>query len=390
MDDQEQNTESSPFGEEVEKAEKREETYARICSELREKPEIKKLAEEYQPTSVENYVKDYAKEKTDVLEWAPQYAKWRENEEMEWTERAHHCLYEIQQKKLFDIQCLWRAEQMDLGKEVICLDFLNFGNNVFNCTFVPPVTQSEVDLYIQYLQSGNYETQLEFLMPWQQYESLKKAYNNEDADFPEWYEFYNGRMGTGMLMLLPDIRGEKERFYYGLEHDARTRAEHEAAAKPAPAPQPDAKPVAAADPQPTLNSTRRGFLSWFIRTFEDKETLELAEAAGAFHSLDDPRYELMELEEYLEKAREPMPVEPCHDWREALGRALATYTTTKIARALPLAFDAYLMRLEAGIPFQKQFDHPGHDETIRAMHEEGVCCLKEGRRLNGEPENMDF
>lgn len=40
---------------------------------------------------------------------------------------------------------------------------------------------------------------------------------------PDWYEFYDERMGTGALLLLPDIRGKKENYYIDLFWDWKNK-----------------------------------------------------------------------------------------------------------------------------------------------------------------------
>ena len=56
-------------------------------------------------------------------------------------ERAEKGLWEIQQKKLFIKQCLWRAEKIELPDIKISYDFQYWEQNIKNCPFLEPVTE---------------------------------------------------------------------------------------------------------------------------------------------------------------------------------------------------------------------------------------------------------
>ena len=144
-------------------------------------------------------------------------AQNNEDEQLRWINLAYNHLELILQKKLFDIQCLWRAEKVKFKEVEICEDFIVWQHNVFNCPFIEPVNEEDIDLYAQYLRQTNVETEFDDWGEWQNYDDLKEAYNNDsDQNFPEWYDFHNGNSAAGTLMLLPDIRGEKEKFYSDL------------------------------------------------------------------------------------------------------------------------------------------------------------------------------
>ena len=60
-------------------------------------------------------------------------------------------LKEILQKKLFDMQCLWRAEKIIIPEINVSSDFRYWEANIFNCPFIEPVTENEIEIILKHL-----------------------------------------------------------------------------------------------------------------------------------------------------------------------------------------------------------------------------------------------
>jgi len=385
MDNQNPNENKTPFSDNINKAEWRGKTYDEILAELNNDPEVQLLKENYNSSSVDRFIKEYARTKVNILEWGPKKEEWSENDETQWNDSAYEALIQIQQKKLFDLQCLWRAGNIDIKEILISNDFNTWEHDVMNCPFVPPVTRQEIDLYIQYLLSNNYEDEAEVSMVrWQNYDDMKDAYNNDDADvnFPEWYDFYNSRMGTGVYLTFPDIRGDQEHFYRKLSH------EYDSVVKLAEKQQ--TPPSSAEQRLPMLWSSDKAQLKWFVYTFEDKETQELAELSNAFMDIDDYDFNWENDKDLLLSLTEPVPVLPWYNWREALHRAANMYKRNKIVQAMPLAYESYCIRREAGIPFETNSHDDSWKDIKKDVRQIIIDQIIEGRVLNGEPPDLNF
>src|SRR5665213_924310 len=98
---------------------KNEETAKRIINEtyedLKNNSKYKEYFEQYRPDSIEEFIKSYSQQKGNCwLRHGEMYLKL-ENDAHNWFRvEADKCLWEIQQKKLFNLQCLWRAEKIQL------------------------------------------------------------------------------------------------------------------------------------------------------------------------------------------------------------------------------------------------------------------------------------
>jgi hypothetical protein len=307
--------------------------------------------------------------------------------------RAEQGLWEIQQKKLFIKQCLWRAEKIELPEIKACHDFQYWEHNIKNCPFLEPITEDEVELYTGYILTDDFTFEFDPFFSKQDYEGFKDEYMNSDDGgyYPEWYSYYDMRKGTGVYLTLPDVRGEKEKKYL------QAYSAHEK----------EIKEVTAAINPPGPKSMGyykiMNFVLDFFEENEDERTVELMkQTCYSYESKvkresgedydDEPsanrdaRHALRELEYIPFK----VPVEAYYDWKQGLARALYTYETQQVAAAMKLVFEDYKMRLEMGIPLENTEPYAGHIKQWEKNMNIGRETILQGRELLGEPKNFDF
>ncbi len=370
--------------EEKQKAVWRQQKHLEIKTELQQNEKLHQFLEKAYPSSRAEFIDEYAGAKVRWLEWGPNHIKWLEQEDLQWVNDAFERLKEIQQKKLFDAQCLWRAEKLTIKQVKLTTDFRYWEKDILNCPFITPVTEDEVEMYMQYLRSFNFEDKQGWFSSWQDYEGIKAAYNEESEtrNFPDWYDFHNGRTGLSVYMLLPDIRGEKEEFYLDLWRAEMKRLNELEKKKKENEPQ---APVAQQDNRPWLNYHKEGWLTWFVNTFEDKQTQEMFERFGgerAFRGSDE--FLNNDLNTIGRAADSLIAVEAWYDWKEAIHKAADKYRREKIAEALPLAFEQYRMNIDLQIAFEKP------ENFIERMTDGYPGAILKGRELNGEPQDFNF
>src|SRR5690606_515152 len=94
--------------------------------------------------------------------------------------------------------------------------------NIFNCPFIPLISQYDVDLMKQFLKQHDEKANIAFdIRGWQDRHEL--MFIDEDGDYPgmpEWYSFYDSHMGTTGLLLLPNIREELEDKYLSIRRES--------------------------------------------------------------------------------------------------------------------------------------------------------------------------
>lgn len=348
--------------------------------ELQSEERFKNYFSGFNPVSVEQFISSYASQKSLWHRFGDFYIEQNEAEELQWIEAAVEHLAMIQQKKLFDAQCLWRAEKVTFPEVQICFDFQVWERDVLSCPFIEPITEADIELYQQYLQQNNMDLETDrWMESWQDYEQIKEAYNNEDSDFnfPEWYDFHNGRTGASSYLLLPDIRGEKENFYDDLSRiEERPKIEAQ-----------QAEYDKTRDKRPHLRSVYDAdFMTWFVSTFEDQDTQAYYKAYLQQSKNRDSSEQLMRDVELLSSAGELVPIEAHHDWREAIANAVARFRVKKIAEFLPAAYEQYALNQSMGIlpSNEKARNDYGHIRELWANR------ILRGRELQGEPRDFNF
>ena len=307
--------------------------------------------------------------------------------------RAEKGLWEIQQKKLFTAQCLWRAEKLEIEEVKVCRDFHYWEHNIKNCPFLEPITEEEIELYIGYILTDDYTFHFDPFSSMQDYEGFKDEYNNSDDGgyMPEWYSYYDIRKGTGSFLILPDVRGRKEKKY--LEASLKLqRKEKKAEAKLNP-PKP---------PSLDFDILRDLIIDFFIEN-EEEATIELMKKTSYNYTCRVKREEGTDYDDEPSSNREgrlalrnleyipfKVPVTGYYDWKLGLANAHYKYETQQVADAMKLVFEDYNMRREMGIPFENTESYEGHIKGWeKNMHGWRESVLK-GRELLGEPRDFDF
>lgn len=330
-----------------------------------------------------SFINGYAFMKSLALQYPNSYTKDFRPKNKVFNEHARNALEHIQQKKLFNLQCQWRAGGLELPFILVSYDFQVFGRSIMECPFLPPVEMDEVELFIQFLKSPNSTDYLEFeCMDWQDYHTFKEEQETgEFGETPDWYEFYDAMRGTGYLMNLPDNKGPKEEYYRDVtrEHDHPDRTPY--------VPDPEFE-------KPSPNSAE--FEIDFAKQFEEPDTAQIIISHIKAVEHRDSLGNLDEHFRYLKLIPETFPFVHHHDWREALRLTAIQYQLDRIADALPRVWrqyirevgddrEAYINRRIAKADKDLLTKLDGYN--LRHLY---VDKILKGRKLLGEPEDFDF
>jgi hypothetical protein len=359
-------------------------TREEIEKTLREEERYQTYFKGFAGFSVESFIKDYAFKKWMWWQYGDQYLKAQENADEYLIDDASKHLAIIQQKKLFDVQCQWRAEKIELAAIEICFDFEAWQHNVMHCPFIEPVTRHDIELYQQYLSTTYVEFDDDFFYfgDWQNYNGLKKTYNdveNSTVNFPEWYAYHNLHTGANVLMLLPNIRGSKEAFYEEKDREARADIIKQQAEKS----------QTRSDNRPHIATYDIDKLEAFIEACEDKQTKIYYRASKQQNRNNDEEEELHNIIDYLLDQDKPVAIEGHNDFREALRLAKNRMKANKLMEFLPYAFEEYQIARSMGFgpsdDVVKNFNW--YIDDLKPSYMKRIL---NGRKACGEPENLDF
>ncbi|OYU79929.1 MAG: hypothetical protein CFE23_11785 [Flavobacterium sp. BFFFF1] len=346
--------------------------------EILENESIQEYFKDYNPHSIDTFILFYLTEKYLAYKYADSYERRVEEKRTRWIDAAYDHLKMIQHKKLFDLQCLWRAEQVQVEELEICHDFLLWKDNILDCPFLEPVTKDDIAMYQEYLLTADIDYRyITDFYDVQRYEEFRENYNGDEDDgmqLPDWYDFHNMRTGNGSLMILPDIRGEKEEFYKKLSRQEKVKN------------LPPSKPYVP-ERRPYLNPDSIEKVTFFVNTFEDEETrrkyanyLEINK-----NGFKDDEFDLDVLLMQMQEEDEYIPVEAHYDFREALFRGYNAFQLKNTAEHLPMAHQQYLFNRKMGLTTEED-----REDVYKSIRERSLEMILDGRELNGEPRNLEF
>lgn len=328
--------------------------------------------------SIDSFIDNYISEKYLIHIYGDMYRDIVNRKRDQYINDAHEALEAIQQKKLFDQQCLWRAEQVIINEIEIAYDFEYWENYVIDCPFLEPISMYDIDMYQRYLLSDNVDIDNLSFNEWQNYDEIKNAYDNDNEEFdeiPEWYEYHNTMTGSSSMMLLPNIRGDKEEFYIDLYHK-KDRIEN---------PYTETEYELEQNSKPVLESGNKQNIKYFIDTFEDKELQKKYNYYIEGNTYQDADKEHMtELIFKILDVNEPIPIEANYDMLDAIKKAYTNYQLRKISEHLPIAYEQYLFNRQMGFSSERK---DVFKDEIRKIYYNQIIA---GRIINGEEANLDF
>ncbi|UOQ53584.1 hypothetical protein [Hymenobacter cellulosivorans] len=381
-----------------------------FAAELRAHPALQEALAPYLAQSKASVVSLYANAKAAAFIKGPFLAKQAGARFIEIREEAAHDLWEIQQKKLFDLQCRWRAEQITLPGVRHTEEFRQWEKYIDYCPWLPPITADEVALYESYLRSDYYVPNQNW--SWQNYDRFRRAAEGNDlapdeADdpnddgyeaaskrayrtLPAWYQYHNEATGQNLLLTLPDVRGEKEAYYINLTE--ADKAEKLAAQRAR-------GDMAASLPWHPL-ILHHNDLSPYFRQFEDPadlpRLLRWYEASGQ----DDRRRHgyLFEATHWIEQALEhqtpPWPIAAHADWRQAVIAAGMRAWGHQLAEVLTDVWQEQEQNRALGLPLTgpKEYGDRAPFAEVNWAEEESYRpkFILRGRELAGESRDFNF
>jgi hypothetical protein len=344
-------------------------------NDLRNNPKYKEYFDQFDPASVESFIENYSSKKASFITFGEAQRENEEKKVLRYLQEAEERLWEIQRKKLFNLQCQWHAELIKIPGIEISVDFEYWETNIGNCPLITPISDDEFNLYVDYVLYDEFnDFKMDF--SWMGYQEIKDAYKKNQL-IPPWYEFYDNRMGTGTLLVLPDIRGEKEKYYLEIWRNSkiRIRAKKQFTNLPAQV------------SKPSITLYDDSVIEEFIVKFENSKILDCFRCYD--REMKKSNDELEQALKVLQDADEDVQVEGNLNWREAVILAAKKYEQKKIAEALRQIYKKYLYRINFGIA---QEIHSPEENVGRIK--DWISQIKneiiQGRKLLEEPADLNF
>ncbi len=353
-----------------------------ILEDLKKNPKYKEYFKDFNKQTVNMFIKMFADAKFRYLKYGEMYLKQEDQESSRYKARAEQYFWQIQQKKLFDKQCLWRAEKITIDEIEIGEQFEYWGEAIKTCPFIEPVTETEFNLFLDFINSDQYRYDNNYdYASWQDHFTLKDAEEEDDDEMPDYYRFHNIQTGSGELIKLPDIRGAKEDKYIQITQAQRTEVYHQEHPE-IPKPEYDIRPQISFGEQQLMD---------FIKKFDDPIIQKYHELIDRGEYDDEGFPSLSIALNDLKDAEIPIPVAEGDCWQDVIINSMSQHEVRMLNKVLPIVFDEYQFRVQNNIGFGYTDDETeGQKSKTEMIEDHFKKNILEGRRLNGEPQDFKF
>jgi len=333
---------------------------------------------DYEETSVQNFKNYYINQRTHWHFNSKEIKDYKDKQNERFYNYAITALKHIQFKKLFHVIASWMNKECNYDDIEISVDWDKWCKKPFSCPYITPIQLHEVQCYKDFLNQLEDDFSFNHMyinvssFDFVEDDSGKKRWEDkDDAEYfySRWFIFFDQRYGTAYYKLKPGTRVTNE-FKY-IWHHHKTQREN--------------APVTHPPKLPSIYMYRD--IDEFVSLFEDKDFKELYKAHKRWNDEINFASEVdMEII-YLSEAKEIVPVEYNDDWREGLKIACELYNRNKTIQILGDVFDEYqiLRDMEGGFEEWEEDKHPSF-----TSREEHISNILSGRRLMGEPEDLNF
>ena len=337
---------------------------------------------DYDETSVQNFKDYYINQRTHWHFNAEGLKEYKDKQNERFYEYAISALKHIQFKKLFHVMASWMNKECNFDDIEVSVDWDKWCKKPFSCPYISPIQLHEVQCYKDFL--NQLEDDFSFtnqmyinVSPFNfvEHTSGRARWEGEDKFDQEnyygrWFTFFDQRYGTAFYKLKPGTRVTNE--YKYIWHYHQTQRDNA----------PKVTPPAIL-PTISIYSDK----DEFVNLFEDKDFKELYKAHKRWNDELNFASEVDMQIIYLSEAKEIIPIEYHDDWREGIKIACEHYHRNKTIQILEDVFDEYqiLRDMEGGFDEWEEDKYPSF--TTREEH---ISNILNGRRLMGEPEDLNF
>ncbi len=384
-----------------------EELKKEFVKEMKESKVNKDFFSKYKSTEVDAFILDYSDYKVRLARSYDTYLYEVKYKDLKWKTEAANVFNYIKQKQLFNLQLQWRAEEIKIEGILTCQDFEFWENNINDCYFLPEISDYEVKLLKDYLLSVDYTPEAPFsFFSWQDYDMFFTSnFLNFNNEYPNWYQFYDERLGTGKFTQLPNIRGHKERHYIA----AKFIKEHHLANLKKQKQLNDPNYVEPPPPLKRLHWADPVIIEEFVNLFEsDPHIVELFRIQRKQHknyssrfNSDYKKHEIFnenditddvvkEIIDKLDDIEEPVAMPDEFEWREAIIKCYDSFYSKKIESFIDTIYEEYQMYKDIGIKGSKTKEQLLKELAKDKYVSKQRKIILKGRKYLNEPLDFNF
>jgi hypothetical protein len=357
-----------------EELQEQEEIFNNFLTDLNTNPKYQDYFSKYHPDSVIRFKEEFARYKTLSLALESYFRKKEEKLVHRYLDIAYRLLWEIQNFKLLQLESKWRNKQLNIEGFKYTYQFTHWHRHIEECPFLDPITQQEVDTYLQYLQQedvdGSDLFSPEYMNNLKVFEKIRRDII-DDRPLPGYIKFMLNLYGKDMFMI-EDFRGNKEKRYTDAVNEERRKKHIETTSSP----DYDARPCIFFSDNTQFNEA--------INKFGTNEMLDYKKAHDELMHANSGWGYFEESIALLQEAGEDYPIDFHEDWHWAIINAAENYKKANVIRAIKVAYKEYVFRLNNGIAFSKHEGYRLCEENNEWFKKHSLKNIKKGMELLGE------
>ncbi len=365
---------------------------AQVKHQLKTEERFVNYFSQFDPDSVESFIENYAAQKYIWHLYVKNYWHFAENKQSKWYKLAIQALNQIAVKKVYNQMCCWLKGRVKYDYIQISDEWDYWLKNPLLFKDMAPISQQEIDAYIQYVESLPVEydyyphSSLDFYTPMfmelptdmeddlsQKEETID---DDEEEDYDKWCRYYDKIFALEDLHEGAAARLKKEDYYLS------SLSEQESINDPPIVETPYVQ-------KPYLEYERsQELIERYVKEYETYDNKLAFEGLSWYYEVWATDESTESTIEHLDSAEEYVPVAANDDWRKGLSNAYQMYFNQKIIDALPAVYEEYCLLLAHNLDFE-DWGYPlmeKDDEYIETKKRR----ILEARKLLNEPENFDF
>ncbi len=351
---------------------RRQQTFETILNDLNSNPKYNDFFNQYHPASIKNFKENYARYKTDCIEYEQLLKDVELRETLKYQDKATDCLWDIQYYKLLVVQCKWRSEEIEIPEITYTHDFFYWLVNTEKCLFITPISQNELDTYIEYLSEETSKRMFDFDDRCQMYnyEKFKEECENKEKCHPYYFYMFN-LMGRDMFQL-PDLKGTNEKRYFEAVNIEEQKN------KPPKTDDPNE------DKRPMIHTYPEDDMIPFLEYMKQPTLLAFRKIKTELDHMYSGWTYFEKAIETLQEAGDNWPVDYHQDWHYSIINAALQYEKKGVIKTIKKVYENYVWMQDNNI----EFTPPSMDSFMKEFAleciERDIATINQGKKLLGE------
>lgn len=367
---------------------------AQVKHQLKTEERFVKYFSQFDPDSVESFIENYAAQKYKWHNLVKYYWHFTENKQSKWYKLAIKALNQIAVKKVYNQMCCWLKGQVKYDYIQISDDWYYWLKNPLLFKDMAPISQKEIDAYIQYVESLPLEfdyyprSSLDFYTPMfmelttemeddlSQKEETIEDDDGEEEKYDKWCRHYDKIFALEDIHEGTTARLKKEDYYLSCIRAQERKNEPPVVETPYVQ-------------KPYLDYEKsKELIERYLKEYETYDNKLAFEGWSWYQEVWASDESIDKVITGLKDAKEYVPVAANDDWRNGLSNAYSLFFRQKLIDALPAVYEEYCLLSTHNLGFE-DWGYPLKEASFTYIKYKKRGIL-EARKLLNEPENFDF